>query len=73
MTTGVVATPVVPETGLSGSSAGDVMEILTYLLKAQADVMTAQAKAVAMQNIPNLACYLERGAMLWTDARAVHS
>lgn len=37
------------------------METVTRLLKAQTDVMAAQAKAVAVQNLPNLSCYTGEG------------
>jgi hypothetical protein len=33
------------------------METFAHLLKVQADVMAAQAKAVAVQNLPALSCY----------------
>jgi hypothetical protein len=52
-------------TGVSGaganfgvrSSGADVMETYAHLLKVQADVVAAQAKAVAVQNLPALSCY----------------
>jgi hypothetical protein len=33
------------------------METFAHLLKVQADVMAAQAKPVAVQNLPALSCY----------------
>lgn len=62
VSTAAGATPGVPEPGSSGSSTGDVMETVTRPLKAQADVMAAQAKAVAVQNLPSLSCYTGEGS-----------
>ena len=55
VTTGaeVASGTVIPEHG--------VLETFTRLLKAQTDVMAAQSKAVAVQNLPSLACYTGEG------------
>lgn len=50
------------------ASPESVMETFTQLLKVQMDAMTAQAKAVAVQNLPSLACYTgESGVMVLID------
>ena len=43
------------------STPGSVIESFNRLLKAQTDVMAAQARAVAIQNLPSLACYTGEG------------
>ena len=41
--------------------AEGVMETLTRLMRVQSDAMTAQAKAIAVQSLPSLACYTGEG------------
>jgi len=59
-------TGTVPGTSETVSSAG-VVETFTRLLKAQTDVIAAQAKAVAVQNLPSLKCYTGEGGDATND------
>ena len=43
------------------AGAEGVMETLTQLMTVQSDAMTAQAKAIAVQSLPSLACYTGEG------------
>ena len=51
----------------TASSAEGVVETFTQLLKAQTDVIAAQAKAVAVQNLPSLTCYTGEGGDATND------
>ena len=53
------ATTSVPSEDVSGTEG--VMETFTQLLKAQTNVMAAQAEAVAIQNLPTLSRYTGEG------------
>ena len=55
-TTGSMSTPVV-----SSSSTDSVVETMTRLLQAQADVMADQAKAATVQHLPALPCFTGEG------------
>jgi len=66
MSTGT-GTGTVPGTSETVSSAEGVVETFTRLLKAQTDVIAAQAKAVAVQNLPSLKCYTGEGGDATND------
>ena len=53
----------VEDTGVSASEpmSDSIMETFTRLLKAQTDVLAAQACAVSVQNLPGLSCYTGEG------------
>lgn len=60
-------TGTVPGTSETVSSAEGVVETFTRLLKAQTDVIAAQAKAVAVQNLPSLTRYTGEGGDATND------
>ena len=55
------------ESATPTESSSGVMETVTRLLKAQADAMAAQAKAVAVQHLPAFACYTGEGSDIVDD------
>ena len=49
------------------TSSTDIVATMARLLQAQTDAMTAQAKAVAVQNLPSLPCYTGEGTDVVDD------
>ena len=52
---------------LASASSTDVVTTMARLLQAQTDAMAAQAKAVAVQNLPSLSCYAGEGSDVVDD------
>ena len=66
VTTSSTSTTLSDGVGAIGASAGtsstDLVSTMARLLQAQTDAMAAQAKAVAMQNLPSLPCFTGEGS-----------